>query len=196
MTTPEQPTGAPAGPIRIGLVDDQPLVRAGFAMLLGSQEDLDVAWQASDGDEVLDLARAQPADIVLMDVQMSRVNGIAATERLLPEFPDTQVIMLTTFDDQNFVHGAISAGASGFLLKDVEPEELLAAIRTVHSGEAVLSPRITAQVLQQLRSEQSAAQPDSPATPVAAAATAPPAEDLTPRELDVLKLMALGHSNT
>ena len=196
MTNPEQPTGAPAGPIRIGLVDDQPLVRAGFAMLLGSQEDLDVAWQASDGDEVLDLARAQPADIVLMDVQMSRVNGIAATERLLPEFPDTQVIMLTTFDDQNFVHGAISAGASGFLLKDVEPEELLAAIRTVHSGEAVLSPRITAQVLQQLRSEQSAAQPDSPATPVAAAATAPPAEDLTPRELDVLKLMALGYSNT
>ena len=159
MTNPEQPTGAPAGPIRIGLVDDQPLVRAGFAMLLGSQEDLDVAWQASDGDEVLDLARAQPADIVLMDVQMARVNGIAATERLLPEFPETQVIMLTTFDDQNFVHGAISAGASGFLLKDVEPEELLAAIRTVHSGEAVLSPRITAQVLQQLRSEQSAAQP-------------------------------------
>lgn len=165
MTNPEQPTGAPAGPIRIGLVDDQPLVRAGFAMLLGSQEDLDVAWQASDGDEVLDLARAQPADIVLMDVQMARVNGIAATERLLPEFPDTQVIMLTTFDDQNFVHGAISAGASGFLLKDVEPEELLAAIRTVHSGEAVLSPRITAQVLQQLRSEQSAAQPDLHATP-------------------------------
>ena len=196
MTNPEQPTGAPAGPIRIGLVDDQPLVRAGFAMLLGSQEDLDVAWQASDGDEVLDLARAQPADIVLMDVQMARVNGIAATERLLPEFPDTQVIMLTTFDDQNFVHGAISAGASGFLLKDVEPEELLAAIRTVHSGEAVLSPRITAQVLQQLRSEQSAAQPDSHATPVATAATAPPAEDLTPRELDVLKLIALGYSNT
>ena len=196
MTNPEQPIGAPGGPIRIGLVDDQPLVRAGFAMLLGSQEDLDVAWQASDGDEVLDLARAQPADIVLMDVQMARVNGIAATERLLPEFPDTQVIMLTTFDDQNFVHGAISAGASGFLLKDVEPEELLAAIRTVHSGEAVLSPRITAQVLQQLRSEQSAAQPDLHATPVAAAATAPPAEDLTPRELDVLKLMALGYSNT
>ena len=171
MTNPEQPTGAPAGPIRIGLVDDQPLVRAGFAMLLGSQEDLEVIWQASDGDEVLELARAQPADIVLMDVQMARVNGIAATERLLPEFPDTQVIMLTTFDDQNFVHGAISAGASGFLLKDVEPEELLSAIRTVYSGEAVLSPRITAQVLQQLRSEQSVAQPDSHATPVAAAAS-------------------------
>ena len=149
MTNSEQPARSHAAPIRIGLVDDQPLVRAGFAMLLGSQEDLDVAWQASDGDEVLDLARAQPADIVLMDVQMARVNGIAATERLLPEFPDTQVIMLTTFDDQNFVHGAISAGASGFLLKDVEPEDLLAAIRTVHSGEAVLSPRITAQVLQQ-----------------------------------------------
>ena len=134
MTNSEQPARSHAAPIRIGLVDDQPLVRAGFAMLLGSQEDLDVAWQASDGDEVLDLARAQPADIVLMDVQMARVNGIAATERLLPEFPDTQVIMLTTFDDQNFVHGAISAGASGFLLKDVEPEDLLAAIRTVHSA--------------------------------------------------------------
>lgn len=195
MTNPKQPPSSYRGPIRIGLVDDQPLVRAGFAMLLGSQEDLEVIWQASDGDEVLDLARAHPADIVLMDVQMARINGIAATERLLPEFPETQVIMLTTFDDQNFVHGAISAGASGFLLKDVEPEELLSAIRTVYSGEAVLSPRITAQVLQQLRTEQST-KPASPSTPAAAAAVTPPAVDLTPRELDVLKLIALGYSNT
>ena len=196
MTNPAQPACSHTGPIHIGLVDDQPLVRAGFAMLLGSQEDLEVAWQASDGDEVLDLARAQPADIVLMDVQMTRVNGIAATERLLPEFPETQVIMLTTFDDQDFVHGAISAGASGFLLKDVEPEELLAAIRTVHSGEAVLSPRITAQVLQQLRSEQAASNPPANQVEPAAAPTVPPSADLTPRELDVLKLMALGYSNT
>lgn len=196
MTNPEQPASSHAGLIRIGLVDDQPLVRAGFAMLLGSQEDLEVAWQASDGDEVLDLARAQPADIVLMDVQMARVNGIAATERLLPEFPETQVIMLTTFDDQNFVHGAISAGASGFLLKDVEPEELLAAIRTVHSGEAVLSPRITAQVLQQLRSEQAASKSPTNHVEPTAATPAPPSADLTPRELDILKLIALGYSNT
>ena len=134
MSNPEQEPE----PIRIALVDDQPLLRAGFAMLLGSQEDLDVAWQASDGDEVLDLARAQPADIVLMDVQMARVNGIAATERLLPEFPNTQVIMLTTFDDQNFVHGAISAGASGFLLKDVPPELLVAEGSTGTSASSEL----------------------------------------------------------
>lgn len=150
MSNPEQESE----PIRIALVDDQPLLRAGFAMLIGSQEDMSVVWQASDGDEVLDLARQKPVDIILMDVQMARVNGIAATEEVLPEFPETKVIMLTTFDDHNFVHSAISAGASGFLLKDVEPEELLSAIRTVHSGEAVLSPRITAQVLQQVRSEE------------------------------------------
>ena len=117
MSNPEQESE----PIRIALVDDQPLLRAGFAMLIGSQEDMSVVWQASDGDEVLDLARQAPVDIILMDVQMARVNGIAATEEVLPEFPETKVIMLTTFDDHNFVHGAISAGASGFLLKDVEP---------------------------------------------------------------------------
>jgi len=92
MSNPEQESE----PIRIALVDDQPLLRAGFAMLIGSQEDMSVVWQASDGDEVLDLARQKPVDIILMDVQMARVNGIAATEEVLPEFPETKVIMLTT----------------------------------------------------------------------------------------------------
>ncbi|ERS41473.1 MULTISPECIES: response regulator transcription factor [Corynebacterium] len=200
MSNPEQESE----PIRIALVDDQPLLRAGFAMLIGSQEDMSVVWQASDGDEVLDLARQKPVDIILMDVQMARVNGIAATEEVLPEFPETKVIMLTTFDDHNFVHSAISAGASGFLLKDVEPEELLSAIRTVHSGEAVLSPRITAQVLQQVRSEEggdsrkahSASHTAAAAQPGATTATAPPSAELTPREMDILRLMALGYSNT
>lgn len=197
MSNPEQEPE----PIRIALVDDQPLLRAGFAMLIGSQEDMSVVWQASDGDEVLDLARQEPVDIILMDVQMARVNGIAATEEVLPEFPDTKVIMLTTFDDHNFVHGAISAGASGFLLKDVEPEELLSAIRTVHSGEAVLSPRITAQVLQQVRSEDSGEEHSASHTAAAAQsgsdpATTSPSAELTPREMDILRLMALGYSNT
>ncbi|MBK4167212.1 response regulator [Corynebacterium macginleyi] len=188
MSNPEQEPE----PIRIAVVDDQPLLRAGFAMLIGSQEDLSVVWQASDGDEVLDLARQEPVDIILMDVQMARVNGIAATEEVLPVSPNTKVIMLTTFDDQNFVHGAISAGASGFLLKDVEPEELLSAIRTVHSDEAVLSPRITAQVLQQVRGKDCGK--DNPVSH--SAATGPPAAELTPREMDILRLMALGYSNT
>ncbi|WKS64858.1 response regulator [Corynebacterium accolens] len=197
MSNPEQESE----PIRIALVDDQPLLRAGFAMLIGSQEDMSVAWQASDGDEVLDLARQKPVDIILMDVQMARVNGIAATEEVLPEFPETKVIMLTTFDDHNFVHGAISAGASGFLLKDVEPEELLSAIRTVHSGEAVLSPRITAQVLQQVRSEDNSGENPSSHTAAVAqsstdAAITPPSAKLTPREMDILRLLALGYSNT
>ena len=161
--------------IRVGLVDDQPLVRAGFALLIGSQDDMSVAWEAGDGDEVPDAG----ADIVLMDVQMPRVDGITATRELLGRDRDVRVIMLTTFDDHDFVRGAITAGASGFLLKDARPEELLAAIRTVHAGDAVLAPRVTGRVLRELRGVDKHAE-----------------LDLTPRETEILRLMALGYSNT
>ena len=127
--------------IRVALVDDQPLVRSGFAMLVNSQPDLEVVWQAGDGSEVF---AQPPADVVLMDVQMPNMDGITAAAQLLAKDTDVRIIMLTTFDDRDYVTDAIAAGASGFLLKDAEPEELLKAIRVVAAGEAVLAPRVTA----------------------------------------------------
>ncbi len=119
--------------ITIGLADDQPLVRTGFSLLINSQADMEASWQVADGTQV---AHQKPVDIVLMDIQMPELNGIEATKQLIAANPDTKVIMLTTFDDEEFVAGAIAAGASGFLLKDVEPEELFDAIRLVYDGQA------------------------------------------------------------
>lgn len=175
------------GTITVGLVDDQPLVRAGFAMLLGSQDDLEVLWQAGDGAEV----PGQPeVDVVLMDVQMPRVDGITATRALLARDGHVKVVMLTTFDDREFVKGAIEAGASGFLLKDAEPEELLAAVRTVAAGDAVLAPRVTARVLRELRTPPTSTPPVPAVEPDEQALG-----ELTPRERDILRLIALGYSN-
>lgn len=167
--------------IAVGLVDDQPLVRAGFSMLINSQPDMHVAFQAGDGAQLT----GQPAvDILLMDIQMPVVDGVTATGQVLQRHPHLKVIMLTTFDDQRLVTGAIEAGASGFLLKDAQPEELLTAIRTVHAGEAVLSPRATAHVLSALRGDNGTRKTNQAML-----------EALTPREQEMLKLMALGLSN-
>lgn len=160
--------------IRVGLVDDQPLVRAGFALLVNSQDDLTVVWQAGDGDDL----PTEPADVVLMDVQMPRVDGITAARQLLVGDDHVRVIMLTTFDDEAFVSGAIAAGASGFLLKDSQPEQLLHAIRTVAEGNAILSPKVTAGVLRQLQGDVHQEE-----------------LDLTARERDILRLIALGYNN-
>ncbi|PKF68369.1 response regulator transcription factor [Corynebacterium mastitidis] len=181
--------------IAVGLVDDQPLVRTGFAMLVNSQDDMRVAWDVSDGDQV---PGQDPVDVVLMDVQMARVDGITAAQRLIEQHPQTRVIMLTTFDDHGFVRGAVDAGASGFLLKDAQPEELLRAVRVVHSGEAVLAPKVTANILRDLVAQHPAAPPVPMApTPTveASAGEQAPVEELTRRELHVLRLMALGLNN-
>ena len=170
--------------ISVGLVDDQPLVRTGFAMLINSQDDMETSWEASDGAEV---PTQTHADIVLMDVQMPKVNGIEATRALLRSDADTKVIMLTTFDDQDFVSGAIEAGASGFLLKDAQPEELLHAIRLVYAGQAVLAPKATARVLGMLKNQGV----DKPVEPPDQGVL----DELTPREHEVLRLIALGLSN-
>lgn len=168
--------------ITVALVDDQPLVRAGFSMLVGSQGDMEVAWQAGDGDEV---PGREAADVVLMDIRMPSVGGIEATRALLAEHPDTRVIMLTTFDDQELVLDALDAGASGFLLKDADPDELLSAIRAVDGGDAVLAPKVTRHVIgaAQAPEHQEAARNEALL------------ERLTPREVEILRLVALGYSN-
>lgn len=168
-------------PVRVVLVDDQPLVRAGFAMVIDSQPDLAVVGEASDGLAGIAAAREHRADVVLMDIRMRGLDGIAATRRLTAAGRLPRVIVLTTFDNDEYLLGAIEAGASGFLLKDAEPEALLAAIRTVHAGDAVIAPRATTRLLAHVRPA-----PQAPA---------PLPYPLTPRETEVLRAIGLGWTN-
>jgi DNA-binding NarL/FixJ family response regulator len=171
---------------RVLIADDQALVRAGFKMILDAEDDLEVVGEASDGAEAVELARALRPDVVLMDIRMPQLDGIEATRRViaLDGQPPTRVLMLTTFDLNEYVYEALRAGASGFLLKDVPPEQLAAGIRVVAAGEALLAPSITKRLIQEFASA-------APAT------AAPPKgfDELTARELEVLKLVARGLSN-
>ena len=192
--------GAP--PIRVALVDDQQLVRAGFRMVIDSQPDLRVVAEAGDGEEAVRLLTrsattlGDQVDIVLMDVRMPRLDGLAATARLTAAAANgmvvPRVIVLTTFDLDEYVLAAIRAGASGFLLKDALPEEMLAAIRTVHAGDAVIAPSSTRRLLEHLMTTLPA--PPAPDSPRSAAAVT--LGHLTDREREVLVLMAHGRSNT
>jgi DNA-binding NarL/FixJ family response regulator len=193
--------------IRVALVDDQQLVRAGFRMVIDSQDDLQVVAEASDGAEAVEILSRTGADIVLMDVRMPKLDGIEATRRItaLPTSP--RVIVLTTFDLDEYVVAAIGAGASGFLLKDAPPEEMLAAVRTVHHGDAVIGASSTRRLLRHIGPLLSQAggvpgiptpEPTGP-LPVSAAETGPlppPLTELTPREFEIFLLMAHGLSNT
>ena len=160
--------------VRILIADDQALVRAGFRMILDAEEGLDVVGEASDGDEAVTLAGTMEPDVVLMDIRMPQVDGIEATRQIIATAGDrpVRVLMLTTFDANEYVYEALRAGASGFLLKDVPPEQLVAGIRIVAGGEALLSPSITRRLIQEFAS----------ATPTPAV---PPAglDELTAREL-------------
>lgn len=187
--------------IRVALVDDQPLVRQGFAMLIGSQPDLTVCWQADDGSSLPEVttmtSSEQPnyVDVIVMDVQMPHVDGITATQQLLAAGCPARILMLTTFEDADFVRRSLAAGASGFLLKDCQPEELLHAIRVIASGEAMLAPRITTMVLAQLAEK---AQLPAAGQGIGAGQVVVQAgmlEVLTPREQEILSLMARGLSN-
>lgn len=179
-------------PIRVGLVDDQLLVRSGFRMLINSQEDLEVVSEASNGREAIGSPTLAGADVILMDVRMPEMDGIETTQRLLSnrsrDAAGPKVIVLTTFDLDEYALSAIQAGASGFLLKDAPPEELLESIRTVFRGDAVIAPSTTRRLLDHVAPMlRHATLPDSVHVKSVAS--------LTPREREVFELIANGQSN-
>jgi DNA-binding NarL/FixJ family response regulator len=170
--------------ITVLVVDDQEMVRAGFSALLNAQADLEVVGQAGDGAEAVELAAELHPDVILMDVRMPVMDGLAATRQILATAASgdsPRVVMLTTFDLDDYVYAALRAGASGFLLKHSTPDELAAAVRIVAAGDALLAPSVTRRLVEDF----ARAQPVVPITPV----------HLTPRETDVLRLVARGLSN-
>jgi DNA-binding NarL/FixJ family response regulator len=168
--------------IRVLVADDQSMVRAGFRLLLSGEDGIEVVAEAENGLEAVDkAARFQPS-VVLMDIRMPELDGLEATRRILALDPGARVLILTTFDLDEYIYEALQAGASGFVLKDDPPEQLIAAIRTVAAGDALLSPAVTRRVIQQFTRIPRAAQPSG-------------LEQLTGRERDVLRLVAQGLSN-
>lgn len=175
--------------MKVGLVDDQVLFLHGIAQIISSQPDMDVIWQANDGEDALTQCAATPADVVLMDVQMPVRDGISATAEIASSLPETKVIILTTFDDEDYVVAGLRAGASGFVLKDAEPEELLSALRTVYRGDAVISPRATKRLVHSMRD-------DSTDTLSISGADRRVLQSLTAREQEILEAIGMGWSNT
>lgn len=177
--------------VSVLLADDQSLLRMGFRMVLEAEDGITVAGEAADGRAAVQMASALRPDVVLMDVRMPGMNGIEATERIVAAQPDVRVIILTTFDLDEYAFAGLRAGASGFLLKDTKPAELVDAIRSVHRGDAAVSGRVTRRMLEMFAPRLPAGEPADgvPAAPTTGA------EDLTPRENEVLLALADGLSN-
>jgi DNA-binding NarL/FixJ family response regulator len=176
-------------PIRVVIADDQKLVRAGFAMILGAQGDIEVVGEADNGADAIRVVRAARPDIVLMDVRMPELDGLAATRELLGEGPVARhvpkILILTTFDVDDYVYQALAAGASGFLLKDTPPEQLVEAVRSVAGGDSMLAPTVTRRLIEHFVTSR--AKDEVPPKGM---------DELTPREVEVFKLVARGLSNT
>ena len=189
--------------IRVVIADDQELVRAGFAMVIGSQQDMQVVGQARDGADAVRVAESLHPDVVLMDVRMPGMDGIEATRRITALESEaaegtrpTRVIILTTFDLDEYVMAAINAGASGFLLKDTEPETLLSSIRTVYQGNAIIAPSATKRLIEKMMEDgYTKPHPVPEATARRAVYTDPELDELTDREREVLIEIAHGLSN-
>ena len=170
--------------VRVLLVDDQPLVRAGLRLLMSQAPDLEVVAEAGNGAEAVDLARRLRPDVVLMDIRMPGMDGIEATRLITGESGQVRVLVLTTFDEDDYVHGALRAGASGFLVKDMDLDDMVAAVRVVAAGEALLAPRVTRRLIERFTA--------SPAAPRPRYRTL---TGITPREREVLCLVGRGMSN-
>jgi DNA-binding NarL/FixJ family response regulator len=170
--------------IRVLVADDQAMVRAGFRMILDAEPDIEIVAEAGDGAEAVELVGRYTTDVVLMDIRMPKLDGIEATRQVLARTSSTHVLVLTTFDLNEYVYEALRAGASGFLLKDAPPERLVDAIRIVASGEALLAPSITRRVIEEFARRP----PPRDGLP-------PELQELTGREIEVLQLMARGCSN-
>ncbi|MGW6903570.1 response regulator [Streptomyces sp. NPDC054940] len=192
MTAP-----APEPAPRVLIADDQTLIRTGFRLIL-TVRGIEVVGEAADGVEAVRMARELGPDVVLMDIRMPNMDGLEATRRILRQAPDCRVLMLTTFDLDRYVYTALSIGASGFLLKDVTPEHLAAAVRLVNTGDALLAPSITRRLVERFAHEPT--DPTDPTFPTDPTSHPPavPADlaPLTPRELEVLTLLGRGLSNT
>jgi len=178
------------GTIRVLLVDDQALLRMGFRLVLEAEDDLEVVGEAADGATAVDMAAALRPDVVLMDVRMPGMNGIDATERIVTAWPSTRVVILTTFDLDEYAFAALRVGASGFLLKDARPAELIGAIRAVASGDAVVSPRVTRRMLEMFSEHL-----PRPGAADRSDGLDPRLHGLTAREIEVLGALADGLSN-
>jgi len=187
MTSTGRPDSSAATTIRVVIVDDQPLIRQGFSMILAAHADIAIVGEAADGAAGLEVIAATKPDVVLMDIRMPGLDGIEAT-RIARASADTKILILTTFDLDEYVTDALAAGASGFVLKDATPDELLHAVRVVARGDALLSPAVTTRLIERIL-------PTLMTTPDRVAPSPAELELLTDREIEVLRLVASGRAN-